>query len=439
MKTEFSLAQLADPDIAEADKILRACVHCGFCTATCPTYVLLGDELDSPRGRIYLIKEMLEKDRPPTKEVVKHIDRCLSCLSCMTTCPSGVNYMHLVDQARVRIERDYKRPLTERLLRAVLALVLPQPALFRAGMILARLGRPLIGLLPAQKAAPASPTLLRRIKAMLALAPKSLPATGPAGGSVFPAIGERRGRVALLQGCAQQVLAPRINQAAISLLTRHGIEVVLVRDERCCGALTHHLGRDAAALAFARANIAAWLAEAARGGLDAILVTTSGCGTVIKDYGFMLREDRDFAAGAAKVSALAKDITEYVSGIDLQPARQRSDDIVVAYHSACSLQHGQKITQAPKELLSKNGFVVKDVPESHLCCGSAGTYNILQPDIAIKLRDRKVANIAMVKPDMIAAGNIGCMVQIAGGTSVPVVHTIELLDWATGGPRPGKN
>ncbi|MGZ5871738.1 MAG: glycolate oxidase subunit GlcF [Bradyrhizobium sp.] len=438
MKTEFSLAQLADPDIAEADKILRACVHCGFCTATCPTYVLLGDELDSPRGRIYLIKEMLEKGRPPTREVVKHIDRCLSCLACMTTCPSGVNYMHLSDQARVRIERDYKRPLTERALRAVLAWVLPRPGLFRWSMLLARLGWPLIALLPTPKEASASPTLLRRIGAMLTLSPSRLPAPGPAGGSVFPAVGERRGRVALLQGCAQQVLAPRINQAAINLLTRHGIEVALVRDEQCCGALTHHLGRDAAALAFARANITAWLAEAERGGLDAILVTTSGCGTVIKDYGFMLREDRNFAAAAAKVSALAKDITEYVSGIHLQ-GPQRHGDIVVAYHAACSLQHGQKITQAPKELLSKNGFVVKDVPESHLCCGSAGTYNILQPDIANKLRDRKVANIAMVEPDMIAAGNIGCMVQIASGTSVPVVHTIELLDWATGGPRPGLN
>jgi glycolate oxidase iron-sulfur subunit len=437
MKTEFTLTQLADPDIAEADKILRACVHCGFCTATCPTYVLLGDELDSPRGRIYLIKEMLEKDRPPTSDVVKHIDRCLSCLACMTTCPSGVNYMHLVDQARVRIERDYKRPLTERLLRAVLALVLPRPALFRTSMILARMARPLAALLPEQ--ASASPTMLRRMRAMLTLAPRHLPAPGPAGGSVFAAIGDRRGRVALLQGCAQQVLAPRINQAAINLLTRHGIEVVLVKDEKCCGALTHHLGRDGDALARARANVAAWLAEAERGGLDAILVTASGCGTVIKDYGFMLREEADFAAGAAKVSALAKDITEYVSGIDLKPPQQQHGDIVVAYHSACSLQHGQKITNVPKELLSKNGFVVKDVPESHLCCGSAGTYNILQPDIANKLRDRKVANIAMVKPDMIAAGNIGCMVQIAGGTSVPVVHTIELLDWATGGPRPGLN
>ena len=273
---------------------------------------------------------------------------------------------------------------------------------------------------------------------MLALSPRGLPPPGPSGGSVFPAKGERRGRVALLQGCAQQVLAPRINQAAISLLTRHGIEVVLVKEEQCCGALTHHMGREAEALAFARANITAWLAEADRDGLDAILVTTSGCGTVIKDYGFMLRQDRDFADRAAQVSALARDITEYVSGLDLASA-QRHDDIVVAYHAACSLQHGQKITRVPKELLSKNGFVVKDVPEGHLCCGSAGTYNILQPDIANKLRDRKVANIAMIKPDMIAAGNIGCMVQIASGTSIPVVHTIELLDWATGGPRPGSN
>jgi glycolate oxidase iron-sulfur subunit len=435
MKTEFTLTQLADPDLAVADKILRACVHCGFCTATCPTYVLLGDELDRPRGRIYLIKEMLEKDQKPTQEVVKHIDRCLSCLACMTTCPSGVNYMHLVDQARVRIERDYVRPPGERLLRAVLAFVLPRPGWFRASMHLARLARPLAALLPSS-AGRASPHLLSRLKAMLALAPTAIPAAGPAGGSVFPAIGPRRGRVALLQGCAQQVLAPRINKAAISLLTRHGIEVVLVRDEQCCGALTHHLGRDGDALARARANIGVWLAEADRGGLDAILMTTSGCGTVIKDYGFMLREDRDYAQPAAKVSALAKDITEYVSSMEM-PAPQASSNLVVAYHSACSLQHGQKITQLPKELLSKNGFVVKDIPESHLCCGSAGTYNILQPDIASQLRDRKVGNIATVKPDLIAAGNIGCMVQIGSGTAVPVVHTIELLDWATGGPRPG--
>jgi glycolate oxidase iron-sulfur subunit len=293
----------------------------------------------------------------------------------------------------------------------------------------------LLTLLPEAKERSANPTLLRRIKAMLALSPNRLPLPGPAAGSVFAAQGERRGRVALLQGCAQQVVAPRINQAAINVLTRHGIEVVLVKDERCCGALTHHMGRDDDALARARANVAAWSEEAERRGLDAILVTTSGCGTVIKDYGYMLRTDAEWAARAAKVSALAKDITEYLAGLELRGGRQ-PDGIVVAYHAACSLQHGQKITALPKDLLSKNGFVVKDVPESHLCCGSAGTYNILQPDLAKELRDRKIANIVSVKPDMIAAGNIGCMMQIAPGTSVPVVHTIELLDWATGGPRP---
>lgn len=440
MKTEFSLAQLADPDIREADKILRACVHCGFCTATCPTYVLLGDELDSPRGRIYLIKDMLENDRKPTQEVVKHIDRCLSCLACMTTCPSGVNYMHLVDQARVKVEDEYSRPLSERFLRGVLAQVLPRPGLFRASMIAARLARPFAALLPASPEGQTTPTFFDRLRAMLALAPGRLPSPGPSGGTVFPAEGQKRGRIALLQGCAQQVLSPGINQAAIRILTRNGIEVVLVADEQCCGSLTHHMGRDGDALARARANIEVWTNEIDRNGLDAILVTTSGCGTTIKDYGYMLREDAAFAAKAARIAALAKDVTEYVASIDIAWPQSKSD-LVVAYHSACSLQHGQKITQLPKELLSKSGFVVKDVPESHLCCGSAGTYNILQPDIAKRLRERKIANIASTKPDVISAGNIGCMVQIgsvesADGTSVPVVHTIELLDWATGGPRP---
>ncbi|HWW48824.1 MAG TPA: glycolate oxidase subunit GlcF [Xanthobacteraceae bacterium] len=434
MKTEFTPQQLANPDIAEADKILRACVHCGFCTATCPTYVLLGDELDSPRGRIYLMKEMLEKDQKPTAEVVKHIDRCLSCLACMTTCPSGVNYMHLVDQVRTRIERDYERPWTERALRSVLAAVLPRPGLFRTAMRLAKFGKPLIPLLPVSNE-PAAATLSNRLKAMLELAPRSLPPAGASGGSVFPAEGTRKGRVALLQGCAQSVLDPGINAAAIRMLTRHGVEVVLVKDEQCCGALTHHMGRDGDAHARAKANIDVWLAEADRGGLDAILITTSGCGTVIKDYGYMLREDALYADKAKRVSTLAKDITEYLAHLELRVSND-PPGLVVAYHAACSLQHGQKITQRPKELLSKCGFVVKDVPESHLCCGSAGTYNIMQPALAGQLRDRKVANITSVKPDVIAAGNIGCMVQIAGGTQVPVVHTIELLDWATGGPRP---
>jgi glycolate oxidase iron-sulfur subunit len=339
--------------------------------------------------------------------------------------------MHLIDQARAHVEETYRRPFLDRVLRAVIARVLPRPNLFRWTLIGARLARPLAPLFDALG--------LKPLAAMLRLAPGRAPPREASGPRVFPAQGERRGRVALLQGCAQQVLAPRINQAAINVLTRHGVEVVLVKDEQCCGALTHHMGDDRDALARARANITAWLAEADRGGLDAILVTTSGCGTVIKDYGYLLREDRDFKGPAARVAALAKDITEYLQGLKLQASSRQHEGLVVAYHSACSLQHGQKIVSFPKELLSNNGFVVKDVPESHLCCGSAGTYNLLQPDIATKLRDRKIANIASVKPDMIAAGNIGCMMQIAGGTSVPVVHTIELLDWATGGPPPGPN
>jgi glycolate oxidase iron-sulfur subunit len=440
VKTEFSLAQLADPDTREADRILRACVHCGFCTATCPTYVLLGDELDSPRGRIYLIKEMLEKDEKPTADVVKHIDRCLSCLACMTTCPSGVNYMHLVDQARVRIEQDYRRPLSDRLLRRVLAIVLPSPKLFRLSVILAGIGRLATGLLPASREALGSPSFFSRIKAMLALAPSRLPRLRERAGQVFAARGERRGRVVLLQGCAQQVLAPEINAAAISVLTRHGIEVLLAAGEQCCGSLTHHLGQDDVALKSARANIDVWVREADRSSLDAILVTTSGCGTTIKDYGYLLRENKAYAAKAARISALARDVSEFIAQLELSFPTRRSE-IVVAYHSACSLQHGQKITTVPKELLFKSGFVVKDIPESHLCCGSAGTYNILQPQLAGKLRDRKISNIESVQPDVIAAGNIGCLVQIEQGLrerggAVPVLHTIELVDWATGGPRP---
>ena len=440
MKTEFSLAQLADPNIREADKILRACVHCGFCTATCPTYVLLGDELDSPRGRIYLIKEMLEKDTKPTADVVKHIDRCLSCLACMTTCPSGVHYMHLVDQARVRIEDEYVRPLSDRLLRRLLAIVLPSPPMFRVSLVLARFAGVFARLLPAGSDASENPSFISKIKAMLALAPSRLPPSDSTSGRVVPPVGERRGRVVLLQGCAQRVLAPQINAAAISLLTRHGIEVVLAAGEQCCGSLTHHLGNDRNALKAARANIDVWIAEAERGRLDAILVTTSGCGTTIKDYGYLLREDNSYAGKAARVSALAKDISEYVAELQLSFPSSRSD-MVVAYHSACSLQHGQKITTLPKELLFKSGFVVKDIPESHLCCGSAGTYNILQPQLARRLRERKVANVQSVKPDVIAAGNIGCLVQIESGMSgrddpVPVLHTVELIDWATGGPRP---
>ncbi len=428
MQTRFTLAQLADPQVAESETILRSCVHCGFCTATCPTYVLLGDELDSPRGRIYLIKEMLEHDAPATAEVVKHIDRCLSCLACMSTCPSGVHYMHLVDHARARIEKTFRRPPLERWLRGLLARVLPNNRRFRWALRAAVIAKPLAPLLGVIG--------LKSVAAMLRLAPAPAPRQTSAGGRrVLPAQGARRGRVVLMSGCVSPVVAPSINAAAIRVLTRHGIEVVLAAGEGCCGALVHHLGREHEALAAARGNIDAWAGEIDQGGLDAILVTASGCGTMVKDYGFMLRTDSAYAAKAGRVSALAKDICEYLARLELPP-KPDSGGLVVAYHSACSLQHGQKITRQPKELLSRAGFVVKEVPEGHLCCGSAGTYNILQPDIAKLLRARKVGNIERIEPDVIAAGNIGCITQIAAGTAIPVLHPVELIDWATGGPKP---
>jgi len=417
MLTNFTLAQLADPATAESEKILRSCVHCGFCTATCPTYALLGDELDSPRGRIYLIKNMLEGGNPPDERTVRHVDRCLSCLSCMTTCPSSVNYMHLVDHARAHVEKTYRRPLADRLLRRMLGAVLPRPALLRVALAAARLARPLAPLMPA------------RLRAMLELAPARLEGPSPL---------EPRGtrmRVALLAGCAQRVLEPRINEATIRLLTRLGCEVAIAPGAGCCGALTHHLGQEDAAHAAAARNIRAWTALWGGRGPDAVVVNASGCGTTVKDYGFMFRGDRDLAAAAARVAALAKDVTEVVAQLGLGAAAA-PEKLSVTYHSACSLQHGQKITSLPKELLARAGFAVKDVPEGHLCCGSAGTYNLLQPEIAGQLKARKLANIARTAPDAIAAGNIGCMTQLASGTATPVLHTVELLDWATGGPRP---
>ena len=429
MQTNFTLAQLADPETATAEAILRSCVHCGFCTATCPTYVLLGDELDSPRGRIYLIKEMLEGDQAATKEVATHVDRCLSCLSCMTTCPSGVDYMHLVDHARSHIDRTYKRPLGDRLTRALLAFVLPEPARFRMAVAAARVGKPLAPLL--RRIPP-----FRRLAAMLDLAPWSLPPKRSGGGvGVYDARTEKRGRAALLRGCAQSVLDPGINDAAIRLLTRAGIEVVVAEGEGCCGALTHHIGKQDHSHVSAQRNIDAWIPEMEGDGLDAILVTTSGCGTTVKDYGFMFRNDPIYAERATRVSEIARDISEYLDTLDLGPTTA-GEKPTVAYHAACSLQHGQQIKTTPRVLLAKAGFEVREPAESHLCCGSAGTYNMLQPELARRLRDRKAANIEATGAEVIAAGNIGCLTQIGSAVATPVVHTIELLDWAYGGPKP---
>ncbi len=423
MQTNFTEAQLAVPEIARANKILRACVHCGFCTATCPSYQVLGDELDSPRGRIYLIKEMLESGRPADARTVRHIDRCLSCLACMTTCPSGVDYMHLIDHARAHVERTYRRPWHDRALRWMLSRIVPYPMRFRLALGGAKLARPFARLIPDA-----------RLRAMIAMAPRQIPPVSRNDDpQVFPAVGPRQMRVALLTGCAQKALDTDINDATIRLLRRLGCEVVVARGMGCCGALTHHMGRVEESHAQAAANIRAWMAEKAAGGLDAIVINTSGCGTTVKDYRVMFEGD-PLAAEAAEVSALACDITELLARIGLPQGADKG--LRVAYHAACSLQHGQQVKSAPKDLLRQAGFEVVEPADSHLCCGSAGTYNLLQPEISAELKRRKVTTLEARAPDVIAAGNIGCMMQIGSGTGVPVVHTVQLLDWATGGPQP---
>ncbi len=431
MQTNFTLAQLADPDTARSEHILRKCVHCGFCTATCPTFVLLGDERDSPRGRIYFIKAMLEGGRAPMAQEVRHVDRCLSCLSCMTTCPSGVHYMHLVDHGRHHIEQTYRRPFADRLLRNVLAYLMPRPLVFRWVTVLAQFAKPVAALLPKTSSDPGGATFLRRVKAMIEAVPTRLRGPSPVDRpQTFPAVGRRRRRVALMPGCGQQVLAPEVNEATVRLLTRHGVEVVNVAGSGCCGSSVLHVGRNEQALELAKANIEAWSGE----NLDAIVINASGCGTTVKDYGAMFANNPAWKDRAERVSKLARDVSEFMAEVGL--ANVTPHPLAVAYHSACSMQHGQKITEQPPKLLRDAGFNVKDVPDGHLCCGWAGTYQVLQPELSRRLRDLKVANIESTRPDVIAAGNFGCIGNIAGGTGIPVVHTVELLDWATGGPKP---
>ncbi len=416
MQTRFTPEQLQDRGIKRANDILRSCVHCGFCTATCPTYQLLGDELDSPRGRIYLIKDMLESGRAADEKTVKHIDRCLSCLSCMSTCPSGVHYMHLVDLAREHIEKTYKRPFFDRALRAVLAQILPYPMRFRAAILGAWAAKPFRFALPA------------KLRAMVDFAPRKLPGPSPADRpQTFAAQRPKIRRVALLSGCAQTALNTDINEATIRILTRHGVEVVIAKGMGCCGAVTHHMGKTAASHKSAAANIKAWTAA----DVDAVVINTSGCGTTVKDYGHMFA-GTDLADDAAAIAAKACDVSEILGLIDLKGQAE----MTVAYHAACSLQHGQQIKALPKDLLRKAGFTVLEPTDPHLCCGSAGTYNLMQPELAGQLGARKVATLESLTPDVIAAGNIGCMMQIGAGTALPVVHTVELLDWATGGPKP---
>ncbi|WP_424980322.1 glycolate oxidase subunit GlcF [Leisingera sp. S232] len=423
MQTTFTETQLQDPGTKRANEILRSCVHCGFCTATCPTYQVLGDELDSPRGRIYLIKDMLENERVPDAKTVKHIDRCLSCLACMTTCPSGVHYMHLVDHARAYIEKHYDRPWSDRALRWLLARILPYPTRFRLALLGAKLARPFRRLVPDA-----------RLRAMLDMVPKSIPPVSRNDDpQSFAPTQPQKKRVALMTGCAQKALNTDINDATIRLLTRLGCEVVVAKGAGCCGALTHHMGREAESHATAARNICAWAAEMDGQGLDAIVINTSGCGTTVKDYGHMFRKD-PLAADAARVSAIAMDISELLMQLELPEGADNG--LTVAYHAACSLQHGQQVKTHPKTLLKRAGFKVVEPADSHLCCGSAGTYNLMQPDISAQLKTRKVKTLEAKQPDLIAAGNIGCMMQIGSGTALPIVHTVELLDWATGGPQP---
>ena len=455
MRTRFTEAQLADPQIAASQAAIRKCVHCGFCTATCPTYVLLGDERDSPRGRIELIQAMLEDGGPPAPSTVTHVDRCLSCLACTTTCPSGVDYAQLIDHARAHIEATHVRPWPERWLRRGLALVLPYRRRFAVALALGRMAKPLaptferLGLTPLaamlRLATPLDPSPLvgegglrrrsdegsrlplnsdRRRHIPAQRDPSSDPAPQ---GHLLPQ-GEKETharipRILLLQGCIEPVLAPQIREAAIRLITRAGYEVVLAPGEGCCGALSEHLGRAAEAKAMARANLKAW---AAVGEVTAIVTTAAGCGTAIKGYGKLL---------GYKAGPPARDILEFIAEVGLPPVI-RPSGLAVAYHAACSLQHGQQIKTAPARLLAEAGFEVRPVAEGHLCCGSAGVYNILQPELATQLRDRKAANIAATGASVVTAGNIGCIAQLAPALEATVIHPVELLDWATGGPRP---
>ena len=426
MQTNFTKKQLQDSNISSADGILRKCVHCGFCNATCPTYQIVGDELDGPRGRIYLIKDMLENDKPANEKIAKHIDRCLSCYACMTTCPSGVNYMHLVDHARNHIEKTFVRPFFDRFIRNLLSKILPSPTLFRMAGYSARLFYPFRFLFP------------KKIKNMMKYMPNSFPVSRQENKEIYSPVGKTYAKVALLTGCVQRVISPQINDATIDILNRHGVEVIVPKKVDCCGSLNHHLGKEELAHKSFINNINSWFKWYEEKNLDAILVTTSGCGTTLKDYGYIFRDhpDKELRRKAKMVSSLAKDVTEYLGkNIKLNYVK-KDKKFTIAYHSACSMQHGQKIHSQPMDLLKKTGNEIVEIPDGHLCCGSAGTYNLLQDEMAAELLKRKVSNIDKVKPDFISTGNIGCMTQISSGTKIPIVHTIEILNWYTGGEKP---
>ena len=425
MQTNFTEEQLEQKDNKSSEKIIKKCVHCGMCNATCPTFNLLGDELDSPRGRIYLIQDMLENEKKPTANIVKHIDRCLSCYSCMTTCPAEVNYMHLIDHGRKYIEKNYERPFFDKIIRNLLSTVLPNNKLFKLSSLLVKIAKPIKLLLPS------------KIKNMMDLMPTFFPKKMLKEKEIYSPRGKKKiSRVALLTGCVQKEISPQINEATIRILNRHGVEVVVPKKIRCCGSLAHHLGKNVEAHQDFINNINTWYDEYLKGNLDAILSNTSGCGTTIKDYGFIFRNNREMKKKAQKISELTKDVSEYLLDNLKLNFKKKEKNFRIAYHSACSMQHGQKVHSQPIDLLSKTKNEILEIPDGHLCCGSAGTYNILQPKIAKQLLKDKVKNIEDLKPEIIATGNIGCITQISNGTNIPILHTIEILDWYTGGPKP---
>ena len=426
MQTNFTKKQLQESSIIDANGIIRKCTHCGFCNATCPTYQVAGDELDGPRGRIYLIRDMLENNKPASEKITKHIDRCLSCYACMTTCPSGVNYMHLVDHARNHIEKTYVRPFFDRFIRILLSIILPSPKLFRIVGYLARIANPFKFLFP------------KKIKNMLKYMPTSFPKSNYENKEVYSPKGKTFAKVALLTGCVQRVISPQINDSTIDILNRHGVEVIVPKEITCCGSLNHHLGKEDLAHKSFVNNINFWFKCYEERNLDAILVTTSGCGTTLKDYGHIFRDDpdKDLRKKAKIISSLAKDVTEYLGKNIKLNFVEKDKKFKIAYHSACSMQHGQKLHNQPMNLLKKTGNEIVEIPDGHLCCGSAGTYNLLQGEMASELLVRKVSNIDKVKPDFISTGNIGCITQISSGTKIPILHTIEILNWYTGGEKP---
>lgn len=411
-----------DAAVTEAETVLRTCVHCGFCNATCPTYLLTGNELEGPRGRIYLLKNLLEGNIDASSATATHIDNCLGCLSCETTCPSGVDYSRLLDHGRPLLDRSHRRGWLDRLQRAALTHLLPHARRLRLALRLGMTTRPLAALLPKQ------------LQPMARMAPAHMPPPAQLCASgVFPAQGTRTMRVALLAGCAQSVLGGSINDAAVRLLTRRGAEVVVPESVGCCGALPFHMGERTHSRRHMEATIDAWSALL-DDGVDAIVLTTSGCATAVRDYGHIFA-DTPRADAAALISDRCRDITQVLAELGLG-ATTDVPALRVAYHDACSMQHGLRVRDEPRQLLQDAGFDVHEIPEGHICCGSAGTYNMLQPAMAVPLQQRKAAHIQSLQPDLVATGNIGCIEQIASALQAPVIHTVELLDWATGGPCP---